>query len=84
MSFVADSAGTGTTTVTAPTLELFRPAFGPESREAHLAAGAHEIVLDVPGLTHDVDTPEDLAEVLGLGAGPRTAFVTTLHASALG
>ena len=77
MSFVADASGTGTTTVVAPSLELFHPAFGAQSREAHLAAGAYEILLDVPGLRQDVDTPEDLKVVLRLGAGPRTSFVAT-------
>lgn len=84
MSFVADAAGTGTTTLAAPSLDLFRPAFGRDSRQAHLDAGALEILRDVPGLRRDVDTPEDLAAVLRLGAGPRTAFVATLHAAALG
>ena len=84
MSFVADAAGTGTTTVAAPSLELFRPAFGPDSRQAHVRAGAFEISRDVPGLRQDVDTPQDLTKVLRLGAGPRTAFVATLHAAALG
>ncbi|HET7735389.1 MAG TPA: 2-phospho-L-lactate guanylyltransferase [Nocardioidaceae bacterium] len=84
MSFVADAEGTGTTTVVAPTLELFRPSFGPDSRQAHLDAGAREILRELPGLRHDVDTPEDLAVALELGAGERTAFVATVHAAALG
>lgn len=80
MSFVADASGTGSTTVVAPTLELFRPRFGPESRRAHLDVGAHEITANVRGLRQDVDTPEDLATVLRLGAGARTAFVATRDA----
>lgn len=77
MSFVADASGTGTTTVVTPTLELFRPRFGGHSRQAHLDAGALEILVDAPGLRQDVDTPDDLQAVLRLGAGPRTSFVAT-------
>ncbi|HSV41526.1 MAG TPA: 2-phospho-L-lactate guanylyltransferase [Nocardioidaceae bacterium] len=77
MSFVADASGTGTTTVVAPTIELFRPLFGRGSRQAHLDAGAHEILVDAVGLQQDVDTPDDLETVLRLGAGPRTSFVAT-------
>jgi 2-phospho-L-lactate guanylyltransferase len=74
MSFVADRAGTGTTTVLAPSAELFVPQFGPQSRKAHAEAGAFEIDRgDVPTLRHDVDTPEDLAVALDLGVGSRTA-----------
>ena len=74
MSFVADAAGVGTTAVLCPGLELFAPRFGPGSRKAHLQAGAQEIdLVDVPTLRQDVDTPQDLAVALGLGAGSRTA-----------
>lgn len=79
MSFVADAGGTGTTTVIAPTIELFRPRFGPGSRLAHLEAGAHEVTARVPGLRQDVDTPVDLDTVLRLGAGARTSYVATLR-----
>lgn len=75
MSFVADAAGVGTTAVLSPGLELFAPRFGPESRKAHLEAGAQEIdLVDVPTLRQDVDIPEDLAAALELGAGSRTAI----------
>jgi 2-phospho-L-lactate guanylyltransferase len=78
MSFVADQERTGTTAVVSPTLELFRPAFGPSSRRQHLDLGAHEVDgVDVPGLRRDVDDPDDLAAALDLGVGPRTAMVTT-------
>jgi 2-phospho-L-lactate guanylyltransferase len=77
MSFVSDQEGTGTTTVVAPTLDAFRPSFGPGSRLHHLAADAHEVdVADVPGLRRDVDEPDDLVEAIRLGVGPRTASVT--------
>jgi len=75
MSFVADADGVGTTTVLAPSIDLFAPRFGPESRKAHLESGAAEIELgDVPTLRHDVDTPADLVAALKLGVGGRTAL----------
>ena len=78
MSFVADTDGIGTTAVMAPTLELFRPLFGPESRQAHLDEGAVEIDLaDIATLRRDVDTPADLVAARALGLGRRTSLVTT-------
>lgn len=77
MGFVADADGVGTTAVTAPGLDTFRPCFGHGSRAEHLAAGAGEIELEgIPSLRRDVDTPADLADVLRLGIGPRTSRVT--------
>jgi 2-phospho-L-lactate/phosphoenolpyruvate guanylyltransferase len=80
MSFVADQERAGTTTVVAPDLQTFRPAFGKGSRAEHLAAGAFEIDgPDLAGLRRDVDDPAELNEALRLGVGPRTsAVVTTL------
>ncbi len=79
MSFVADRQGMGTTAVIAPTLEAFRPMFGPGSRQRHLDAGAHEIVgIDVPSVRHDVDDRDDLAGAMRLGVGRRTSLVTTV------
>ena len=79
MSFVADQQGVGTTAVVAPTLETFRPAFGPGSRQRHLDAGAHEVDgVDVPSLRRDVDDRDDLAEAMRLGVGRRTSLVATL------
>jgi 2-phospho-L-lactate guanylyltransferase len=77
MAFVPDADGAGTTVVTAPDLETFRPRFGHGSRAAHLDSGAHEIDIDdIGSVRRDVDTPADLAEVLRLGIGPRTSRVT--------
>jgi 2-phospho-L-lactate guanylyltransferase len=76
MGFVADADGVGTTAVTSPDLETFRPCFGHGSRAEHLDAGAREIDVEgVPSLRRDVDTPADLAAVLRLGIGPRTSRV---------
>ncbi|MGZ5416591.1 MAG: 2-phospho-L-lactate guanylyltransferase [Nocardioides sp.] len=77
MAFVPDADGAGTTVVTAPDLETFRPCFGHRSRAAHLDAGADEIdVDDIASVRRDVDTPADLADVLRLGIGPWTSRVT--------
>lgn len=78
MSFVADQERVGTTVVIASDLEAFRPAFGAGSRRQHLDAGAHEVDgVDVPSVRRDVDDPDDLAQALALGVGPRTSLVTT-------
>jgi len=78
MSFVPDLDGTGTTTVLAPTMDRFRPLFGPGSREQHLQAGAFEIDAgDIAGLRRDVDDRESLREALALGVGRRTSLVAT-------
>ena len=77
-AFVADAAGEGTTLVAALSPADFTPSFGPGSREAHLADGAHEVVeVDVPTLRRDVDTPADLREAIELGVGSRTVSVAT-------
>lgn len=72
MSFLADTDGVGTTLVTAPDLERFRPMFGPGSRAAHLGASTAEVSGDLPSVRRDVDTPDHLAAALALGVGPRT------------
>jgi 2-phospho-L-lactate guanylyltransferase len=77
--FVADAAGTGTTTLTArPGIEL-DPRFGPRSRAAHAASGG--VALEpgpVPGLRRDVDTEVDLWDAGRLGLGRATAAVVHL------
>jgi 2-phospho-L-lactate guanylyltransferase len=79
MAFVADADGIGTTAVVAASLDLFRPAFGPASRQRHLDAGAQEVDgVDVPTLRRDVDDRDDLVEAMRLGVGRSTSLVTTL------
>ncbi|WP_165968930.1 2-phospho-L-lactate guanylyltransferase [Actinomadura sp. KC06] len=75
-AFVPDAAGTGTTLYTARPGVPFSPAFGADSRAAHRARGARELLL--PGtdtVRRDVDTLDDLRAALALGTGPRTAAV---------
>jgi len=71
-SFVPDAAGIGTTMYVADH-EQFDPHFGPESRVAHLEAGARELVTAPASVRRDVDDPADLAEAVALGVGPSTA-----------
>lgn len=74
VSFVADADGEGTTLFAAASPEAFEPQFGAGSRDAHRAAGAHEIVeVVVPTLRRDVDTPDDLRDAVRLGVRGRTA-----------
>lgn len=77
LTFVADAAGVGTTMVVSPDLDRFTPQFGPASRAAHLALGAHEVDVASPSVRRDVDTPRDLAAAATLGLGPHTRFVLT-------
>ena len=78
MSFVADQERAGTTVVIASDIDSFRPAFGARSRRQHLDAGAHEVDgVDVPSVRRDVDDPDDLAQAMALGVGPRTSLVTS-------
>jgi 2-phospho-L-lactate guanylyltransferase len=61
---VPDRHGTGTNALLLRPPDALAPAFGPGSRERHLAgaraAGLHAEVVQVPSLATDVDTPEDL------------------------
>ncbi|MFD0691203.1 2-phospho-L-lactate guanylyltransferase [Actinomadura fibrosa] len=75
-AFVPDAAGIGTTLYTARPGVPFSPAFGGDSRAAHRARGAKELLLgDIDSVRRDVDTPDDLRAALALGTGPRTAAV---------
>ena len=70
-AFVADADGSGTTLLTALGVPL-DPRFGPRSAAAHSLTGALPLGGDLPTLRRDVDTPEDLADAVLLGTGPRT------------
>jgi 2-phospho-L-lactate guanylyltransferase len=73
---LADAAGSGTVLLTAAPGVALRPAFGPDSRAAHVRSGARDLTAalgaSVPGLRRDVDTLADLRAALALGAGPAT------------
>ena len=71
-AFVTDEAGRGTTMFTAVDHQ-FLPRFGPDSRTAHLEAGAVELSGPLPTLRQDVDDLVDLARAAALGLGPHTA-----------
>jgi len=62
----ADGAGTNALARTPP--DVIQSRFGPGSFRAHLdQAGANGVPVDVlrlPGLMFDIDTPEDVAELL--------------------
>ena len=76
--FVADAEGTGTTLLAAGSGLLLRPAYGVSSRREHLRSGAIELSASAR-LRRDVDTPEDLAQALGLGVGPATTQALRRH-----
>lgn len=73
-AFLADSAGTGTTLLSALPGSALGPRFGPRSRTRHRASGAVEIALpEVGSVRQDVDTAADLVAAEALGVGPFTA-----------
>ncbi|MFJ6570851.1 2-phospho-L-lactate guanylyltransferase [Streptomyces sp. NPDC091292] len=73
-AFLPDTAGIGTTLLSARSGSEFRPCFGTDSRARHLASGAVELTVDgVVSVRQDVDTGDDLRAALALGVGPRTA-----------
>ncbi|GLZ11319.1 2-phospho-L-lactate guanylyltransferase [Actinomadura sp. NBRC 104425] len=75
-AFVPDAAGIGTTLYTARPGVPFAPAFGGDSRAAHRARGARELLVpDTASVRRDVDTLPDLRAALALGCGPRTTAV---------
>ncbi len=84
VSFVADAAGTGTTMWLARDGGAVGPHFGADSRNAHRAHGARDLIADLVAATGpwlparlDVDTAADLdrARTIGLGASS-TALLT--------
>lgn len=77
-AFVADTAATGTTLLTAAPDIALDPRFGTASRAAHHHSGAVELEsLRAPGLRRDVDTEVDLWDAVRIGVGAYTAAVLT-------
>jgi 2-phospho-L-lactate/phosphoenolpyruvate guanylyltransferase len=67
---VPDRHGTGTNALLLRPPDALTPAFGPDScrrhaEQARLAGTEHEVV-EVPSLALDIDTPEDLQELISL------------------
>ena len=58
---VPDRHGTGTNALLLSPPDVIRPAFGPGSRDRHLALHDEAVLDEVDGLALDVDTPDDLA-----------------------
>ena len=73
VTIVPDRHGIGTNGLLIAPPDAFEPSFGEDSLARHLraaeAAGLPHRVEHVPSLLHDVDTPDDLAEVTTLLAG---------------
>ena len=75
-SFVADTAGSGTTLLLAPGGQPIAPRFGPRSADAHRRSGAVPLAAaTLVSLRRDVDTEADVAHAVRLGVGPRTSAV---------
>ena len=53
----------------------FDPRYGPDSREAHLAAGASELPVWLSSVQQDVDDARDLDAAIVLGVGNQTRAV---------
>lgn len=70
---VPDRHGTGTNALVLTPPDALEPSFGPGSCERHVrearAAGVDPVVVQVPSLANDVDTPEDL-EALAASLSP--------------
>lgn len=78
-AFVSDADGVGTVLITALAGVAHHPAFGGESRAAHLSAGYVELEVGAgSGLRRDVDTPAQLEALATEGRlGPRTTVATS-------
>ncbi len=70
---VPDRHGTGTNALLLTPPDAIEPAFGPGSFARHRELAGTAGVAELPSLTLDIDTPEDLATLLAGSAGaPRT------------
>jgi 2-phospho-L-lactate/phosphoenolpyruvate guanylyltransferase len=83
---VPSSDGTGTNALVRMPPNCIESRFGPGSFRAHLdqalSKGLHADVLRLPGLMFDIDTPEDVAELLANGPECQvSSFLRTACAS---
>ncbi len=78
---VPDRHGSGTNALLISPPGVFRPSFGPDSLNRHLTlaqeAGLRHSVEDVPSLSHDVDTPDDLEALSAALEGRRAVAPMT-------
>ena len=82
---VADASGTGPTLLMAGPGAPFRPAFGADSRAAHVAAGALDLTgIAGPSLRRDVDTLADLRTAHLLVCGPAPTAVVERNPDLVG
>jgi 2-phospho-L-lactate guanylyltransferase len=89
LTIVPSSDGTGTNALVRTPPDCIESRFGPGSFRAHLdqalSRGFHAGVLRIPGLMFDVDTPEDVAELLAGGHEcPVSSFLRAVCASKCG
>jgi 2-phospho-L-lactate guanylyltransferase len=83
---VPDADGTGTNALARTPPDVIESRFGPGSCRAHLdqarSKDVHAEVLRLPGLMFDIDTPEDVAELLASSHdNDVAAFLRTVCAS---
>ena len=67
IAIAPDRHGTGTNALALADPRALRFVFGPDSFARHRRQAPDAIVIDRPGLAHDLDTPDDLAVLLGSG-----------------
>jgi 2-phospho-L-lactate guanylyltransferase len=83
LTIVPSSDGTGTNALVRTPPDCIQSRFGPGSFRAHLgqasAKGLAASVLRLPGLMFDIDTPEDVAELLAM---PRECSISSFLRSA--
>ena len=78
VAVVPDVDGTGTTAYLVTPGQKFEPAFGRDSLNAHIEAGAIVVpAADLPSMRRDVDTRADLNAAFALGLGRHT--MAALH-----
>jgi 2-phospho-L-lactate guanylyltransferase len=78
---VPDRHGSGTNALMISPPDAFEPSFGPDSLNRHVRqaeeAGIRHSVEDVPSLSHDVDTPDDLNALADALEGRRAVAPVT-------
>ena len=78
---VPDRHGSGTNALMISPPAAFEPSFGPHSLDRHVTlaqeAGLRHSVEEVPSLSHDIDTPDDLGALAGVLEGRRAVAPMT-------